>query len=386
MFQYSLKYLFSISLLVFIATSCSKDRVGPEYIQASSDFNKEINFELVQNGAVNNEIIDFSIKDVDKAHFQVPFNERVSWEIAITGYSSGAKKIIQGVSKEINQENSLWSYGRSSNIFFFRENEFVNIELNVAGIDTTYSLDSVLFQGEFSWSRKTINNIKYFVVDKFNSADVNPSRGLSATTMDKKDLDVNISVSSAVSVEGEYSLFMTGIDFDDNGWIGDKNHERLLELYNVMSVDQLPIDSAVKQDELYFNIFIYGNTDYPSSTVELKVCELDDSTYKTREDIRFYSYGPDENQITSTQRAISDAWLYDIIVDWDGWKMVSVPYSMFRAANDPKKGGNGNRLKEPWRITGMIVSGLSFPKTGVEVNAYVDYLTITQYGKPEFKN
>ena len=384
MFQYSLKYLFSISLF-FIVCSCTKDRIGPEYIQASSDFNKEINFELVQNEEVSNEVVDFSIKDFDKAHFQAPFNEKVSWKIAITGYSSGAEKIIQGVSKDINQENSLWSYGRSSNIFFFREDEFVKVELNIAGIDTTYLLDSVLFQGEFSWNRKIINNTKYIVVDKFNSADVNPLRGLSATTTDKKDQDVKISISSSVSVEGEYSLFMTGVDLDDNGWIGDKNHERLLELYTYMSVDQLPIDSIVSEDELYFNVFIYGNTDYPSSTIELKVCELDDPNFKTREDIRYYSYGPDENKLTSTQRAISDAWLYDIIVDWDGWKMVSVPYSMFRAANDPKKGGNGNRLKEPWRITGMIVSGLSFPQTGVEVNTYVDYLTITQYGKPEFK-
>ena len=143
--------------------------------------------------------VDFSIKDFDKAHFQAPFNEKVSWKIAITGYSSGAEKIIQGVSKDINQENSLWSYGRSSNIFFFREDEFVKVELNIAGIDTTYLLDSVLFQGEFSWNRKIINNTKYIVVDKFNSADVNPLRGLSATTTDKKDQDVKISISSLFS-------------------------------------------------------------------------------------------------------------------------------------------------------------------------------------------
>ena len=89
--------------------------------------------------------------------------------------------------------------------------------------------------------------------------------------------------------------------------------------------------------------------------------------------------------LSSGSQSVSDGWIYDIIVDWNGWKQVSIPYSAFRAANDPLTGGGGNRIKQPGRISAVAVSLLSYPTTGEFVKSYIDFLTVTENGFPQFK-
>ena len=48
---------------------------------------------------------------------------------------------------------------------------------------------------------------------------------------------------------------MKGTDANSNGWLGDVNHERLLEFVNVNSVANLPVDSSASIDDLYFNLY-----------------------------------------------------------------------------------------------------------------------------------
>ena len=65
--------------------------------------------------------------------------------------------------------------------------------------------------------------------------------------------------------------------------------------------------------------------------------------------------------------------------------MVSVPYSKFRAANDPKTGAGGDRIKESGKICAISVNLLSYPTSGSEVSTYVDFMSITMGGRPQFK-
>jgi hypothetical protein len=179
---------------------------------------------------------------------------------------------------------------------------------------------------------------------------------------------------------------MYGTDENFNGWLVSKNHARLLELLSADNVEDLPISSDVSPDDLYFNIYIYGDKNYESTTIELKVYEVDDPRFETREDLRGLAVSADATaSLSSTSQAISDGWIYDIIVNWNGWKQVSIPYSAFRAANDPLTGGGGNRIKQPGRISGLAVSLLSYPTSGKFVKSYVDFLTITENGYPQFK-
>tara|TARA_B100001540_G_scaffold284376_1_gene276630 strand:+ start:265 stop:1422 length:1158 start_codon:yes stop_codon:yes gene_type:complete len=373
----------SFALLGIIVWSCGPDQVGPNLKGASDDFDKNVDFHFYQD---DDEDPNMKFNLHETSYFGTnTFNEEVSWTVTVTGYGSGSEAKISGLSDKLSQDNAEWLYGRSSNVYFFQRNEYVKCELKIVGLDTTYVVDSLKFQGEYRWTNKTINGVRHFVVDEFDSDDPIPTQGLSATSPDQVDNDVVIAVTDANKVEGSNSLAMSGEDVNSNGWIGSRNHDRLLELAACTDLSKMPIDSTTSPDDLYFNIFIYGDSDYPGTTVELKIYENEDfDSLPYVDDLR--NYALDElNTLNSAQKAISDAWLYDIIVNWDGWKMVSVPYSAFRATNNPLTGGNGNRIKEPGRISGIEASLLSFPTAGLEVKTYIDFLTFTQGGRPQFK-
>lgn len=383
MIKNKIKGFIGVACLGVIVSACGPKQVGPNYVTASDNFNKSVSIDFIQDSNESNDNVDFDL--FETGHFESTFNEEVSWEISISGYTSGAVKTITGLSQNLEEANSAWSFGRSSNVYFFQADEYVKAELKIAGLDTVYTLDSMYVSGVCDWNYKRVDGIKHIVIDRFDSDAPNPISGLSATSPDLKDQDVKVTTSSVESVEGGFSLYMTGTDLNDNGWIGGRNHERLVELYSRIQTSILPIDSGIAAEDLYFNIFVHGDSRFPKTTVEIKVYELDDTTFQSREEIRNYAYGPDENTLTSTQQSISDGWIYDIPVTWDGWKLVTVPYSMFRASNDPKTGANGNRRRESWRITGIAVSGLSYPLSGGTVSTYVDFLTVTQNGRPQFK-
>lgn len=373
----------SLTLLGIVIWSCGPDQVGPDLVGASDNFDKNLDFHFYQDDTEDPEV-NFRLND--DSHFESNiFNEKVSWTITITGYASGAVAKIKGLSNQINQENSEWSYGRSSNPYFFQNKEYIKFELKIVGLDTTYVQDSVYFKSECRWSNKVVNGVKHFVIDKFDSDQPVPTQGLSATSPDQLDNDVVLSVTDINKVEGSNSLLMSGEDINNNGWIGSRNHERLLELAASTDLAKMPVDSTTSPDDLYLNIFIFGDTDYPGTTIELKVYENEDyDSLPYVDDLRKYAL--DElSTLDAAQKGYSDAWLYDIIVNWDGWKMVSIPYSAFRATNNPIAGGNGNRIKEPGRISGIEASLLSFPTAGFEVKAFIDFLTFTQGGKPQFK-
>ncbi|MFT4899502.1 MAG: hypothetical protein ACI9U0_001300 [Flavobacteriales bacterium] len=379
-----IKTILSSVILGGLMVSCGPDKVGPELKGASSSFNKNVSFSF--NHVTTNlgaevmetelaEKIDFGANE-EGFFTSTKFNEKVSWTITASGYGSGAVAQFSGTSDKINYDNSLWLYGRSSNVFFFQKKEFVKFELDIVGLDTTYTVDSVSVGRVRYWHKKDINGVGYVIIDAFD--DDLPTLGLSATGPDNNDLDVKISVTDLNKVEGSSSLYLTGTDLNNNGWVGGRNHERLLELH-----EGLVIDSGIDEDELFFNIFIHGDSKIGNTTIEIKSYENEDTIFKTRAELK--DYADSDGSLTSTQQSMSDGWIYDIIVNWDGWKMVSIPYSKFRASNDPNTGAGGNRVKESGKICAVSVNLLSYPTSGNEVSTYVDFMTITMGGRPQFK-
>ena len=75
---------------------------------------------------------------------------------------------------------------------------------------------------------------------------------------------------------------------NNNGWVGGRNHERLLELH-----EGLLIDSGIDEDELFFNIFIHGDSEIGNTTIEIKSYENEDTTFKTRADLKAYAADSD---------------------------------------------------------------------------------------------
>ncbi|MFT6716218.1 MAG: hypothetical protein ACJA0Q_000852 [Saprospiraceae bacterium] len=377
----------AIAVLLVSSVACKKksDFGGPEVVKASD------NFAITSVFAVNDSFPDFD--SIPELVYTAKFNERVSWVVDIKGSQSGAVKNFTGVGESIT--GVVWK-GGSSNINFFGKDEPVVAELSVLGLSTVYSLYDTI-RGAKSYHsffidttgtiNSVINGVKHILIDNFDDEEMpNMYSTISnAYAPDGADSDIKYGFSTDQKVQGASSYFMSGTDDNNNGWSGGSNSETLLEFYLVDTVPALLIDSGVPAEDLYFNVFIYG-TGLASTTVQLKVYEYDEETYEkdtmivldSREALRHALYKGDglPSDIVYDQSK-NDGFIYDIQVNWLGWKLVSIPYSLFRPNNDPSAGGAGNRNKESWRICGMAFSLLSFPTTGQHTEVYIDYLTVT---------
>ena len=373
------KALASGVLGAIVLTSCNTDPIGPKLVGAPSDFDKDVDLQMIIAGSVET-TADFYVDEDAFFRTTKNFSHEVTWTVKLRGLESDAEMSFSSTGNKVNTTDAHWLRGKTSTIQFFQQGERFVSELHIVGLDTVYT-DTLTYATDFDWNRVIVDGVTHSVIEYF-SVDQNPV-GLSATSPDNNDDDVQIKVSKSQRIIQDKSLMMKGFDANSNGWLGDINHERLLEFVNVNSLANLPVDSSASIDDLYYNLYVFGDSKFPNTAVEIKIYENDDPSIMNR--AQLIALANDDSQtLTGDIQAISDAWIYDIIIDWDGWKLVSVPYSSFRAANSPTKGGGGNRVKEPWRMSGIAVSLLSFPTSGEEVSAYVDFLTVTQGGRPKY--
>ena len=114
-------------------------------------------------------------------------------------------------------------------------------------------------------------------------------------------------------------------------------------------------------DQMYINLYIFG-TGRPNTTISVLAYENDAS----------HPIGVNLNQ------ALNDKLIYQIGVDWTGWKMVSFKYSGFRKPNTG--GGLGNNRLNPERLSGLALELDSYSAPGFDVEAYVDMISVTENG------
>ncbi len=356
-----------------LLTSCETEEAGPDLKAVGADFDPS---SVTFTSGIQLRT-DFNITPKINADW----GEEAFYNLKITGLESGAVKNYQGTNSSLEED---WE-GKSSNMFFFRSGEKAKVELKIFGYEELFVCsDSIIITKPFDWNRETVNGVKYFLIDGFDGGSEIP---ISSMSPDKNDNNVDFYASTNVAVHESNSLYLQGTDGNGNGWCGDVYHEHLCLLLNksIAQLGTLPIDSGVAPEDLYINAFIYGTGD-EGTTVEFKLSEVDGGdTLNTRADIsNWLNAGSPVDQLSDYYTEDNDGWIYDVKVDWEGWKLVSVPYSEFRAANDPKNGGGGDRIKETFRISGFTVSLLSFPRPRLEVSAYVDCIMLTQGGRANY--
>lgn len=380
-------------LLVFAATtfisSCKRNKfAGPELATAKEGF------ALTSSFSSTSDLLSFNSADPTLG-FSASFNQKVTWKVIVEGLNSGAKKSFSGTTTGFDETTVLFD-GRANGVPFFQSDEYMRAMLLVEGIKDTMFIDSLETVKAYTYHKKTRNGVKHVLVDDFESTSSGKYAPVSlAIATDALDSDIDFIADTNYFVDGFRSYKMLGRDDNNNGWSGGMNSENLIDFYLVQDTSQLLIDSGIKPEDLYFNMYVYG-TGKSNTTVEFKVYEFDhDSIYISSEDSTYYvnnrqdmknaifqpGVGGPPTAKQAYDQTINDGWIYDQEVTWTGWKLVSVPYSQFRAANDLAMGGNGDRVKESWRICGMAVSLLSYPTTGMLTETYIDYLTITQGGR-----
>ncbi len=382
-----IKYFIAGTLFVLLAgaMACKKDQdySGPEVAAAKEGF------ALTKEFAASSQVVNFQS---EKLSFSADFNQKVSWDLQVKGLSSGAVKSYKGLGEYFNETEVVFD-GRSSTTRFFNADEYVSAELTILGLDSAFVIDSIQTKKGYSYHSKEINGVKHILVDDFERGNTYNKVSL-AVSPDQKDSEIDFVADTNLMMQGERSYKMSGQDDNNNGWIGGMNSENLVDFYLYPNNQSSLIDSGIDPSELYFNIYIYGSGT-ASTAVQLKVYEFDHKTFmqgdtlevplKDRSDMRDAIYKPGVGGPPTARnpydQSVNDGWIFDIEVSWTGWKLASVPYSSFRAANEFAMGAGGDRIKESWRICGMAISLLAFPTTGIYAETYGDYLVITQGGK-----
>jgi hypothetical protein len=108
-------YLLSLLGLLFLA-GCQHETDffdGPSIVDQYGDFR------LVESLAVSQPQVDFA--NGEKVFFTAQFNKNVNWELTITGTESGSRKVITGLSRELNAENTSWDGGTTAAPLFRAE-------------------------------------------------------------------------------------------------------------------------------------------------------------------------------------------------------------------------------------------------------------------------
>lgn len=367
-----IKNAVGILSLAVIATGCETESIGPELRAVSADFQRS------QVSLSNGTGLQVQLNAIPR--IEASWGERVTYKLSVEGLESGAVKVYEGTSDAID---TTWN-GVSSNIFFFKRNERATVKLKLTGAgDEFVSEDTISIGIPFTFDGETVDGVKYILIDDFDGEAETPLN-VASPSPDRLDENVDFGLSS-IAVQGENSLKLKGTDLNGNSWSGDVSHEHLAQLLNKGSVNSLQIDSGIPADELFINAFVYG-AGAANTAVQFKISEVDGGdTLSSRADIATWlGAGQAVDQLTAYSTADNDGYVFDVVVDWEGWKLVSIPYSSFRAANDPNNGGGGDRIKESYKISGFTASLLSFPLVGQSTETYVDYIMITQGGRANY--
>ncbi len=114
--------LLTVTIVGILLGSCKRDLegvVGPAICATD-------NFGVTEEIKTNLTTIDFS--KVDSIKVTAKFDEKVSWTVAITGKTSGARKTFEGLSDNVN----VGWWGEPDSLLFFENNEECIVDLNVS--------------------------------------------------------------------------------------------------------------------------------------------------------------------------------------------------------------------------------------------------------------
>lgn len=350
----TIKYIITVTIGLLLMVSCKyKDDSNiprsERYIRATE------NFKIISSSTSSDteKALDFL---TDSLKFSMEFNEEVTWTITISGLShptDHAEKIITGTSMTVDPSQIFWD-GASDNIYFFKENEEVEISFEVLGCDA--ALTKSIFEGFSVASTKDFfrNGRGILIMDyelEKNAALVNdPSTvNMYFDTENKpegldsaKFVGTNFMSKNGLlptPVEGNGLVYLRGIDIvgqPGSFYIGGTNHGPLA--YGVTG----------SLDSTFANFYVNSNGNRTTKLI-FEIDGIGGDKFKS------------EKNIT-----------------WTGWRLVSVRLSDMILGI---AGGLGTGVLRPELMKTLSFAIHSGDGPGKEAEVLIDYVSFT-YGTP----
>lgn len=292
-----MKRLLLITLCATALLGCRKDQVeGPELQDIFGEF------EVFESLDASTTTVDFSAGET--VEFTATLSIRTDWEIHIVGQTTGARKVLTGRAKDIAGDIARWNGTITFAPLFAEETcttymVFTDHPDTLEGPDITITtvkpasdIDLLISdfeadgQGFSPFTEPASNNLRvsgtYFQQDYATPPgfiEVNPAEGNGYWRM---------------TANNAGSIFICGF-----GLAGENGQDNGGEPYYQFGTNN--------PDNVYFNAFVRGFGDG-----------------NTRMLINFQE---DDNLDGTYTPTTEGTWGYEILVDWEGWKLVSFPLS-----------------------------------------------------------
>jgi hypothetical protein len=320
-----------LALLIFVFVGCRKDK---EIIDGPSINEIYSTFKFLQEFKADRTTVDFEAGQT--VVFSAAFNKVVNWQISIEGQTSKAKKIISGEGRAISVSNAVWN-GSTTEFPIFKA-EVCLAKLTIKEITDTFSVNITVAKPKVNAG---------LVIADFET-------GINSTwtkfVQSGASMDFNVKTDS-LAPQGAKYLKMAGT----------VNWDYLIGLIDYPATayggaPTLPLET--NPENVYFNCMVYG-------------------VPNTNQSIILFQFKEDENADGTFNSNNEDEYDYEIKVNWEGWKLISIKYSdITTLVNGAPAVPKGNGLRNPNKIGKISMLHLANPNDGF-ASSKIDYLIFT---------
>lgn len=268
--------------------------------------------------------------------FTALFSKTVDWQITITGQSSGAVKVIEGTSFEVDEISGRW-VGDVSSLPMMK----VEPCMVILSVPNESYADTLLI------NVRGIKSNEGFVVADFENG-VNP--GWTVFAQSGANMSFNV-VQSDTAAEGNA--------YYDMG--GEVNWDYLIGLidFPASAYQETTFPLSSNPANVYFNVFLYRPENITNEIVLFRFME-------------------DENGDGQHQEASEDMYAVELRGLKPGWQMVSLRYDeLVTLVNGQPGPAAGNGIHEPDKLLQVSLLFLADPATGYS-QTLLDYIVFTE--------
>ena len=303
----------TVPLLALILGTFSCRELAPEGPELEDIFGE---FSIIQPLTSDRSTVDFSAGET--VEYRAELAVRTNWTLSIRSLETGARKIITGNEKLIMGDVARWN-GSVTFAPLFAAGEHIVATMRFESFpDSTLVSDTVLITG----------------------AKPLPTGGVLVSDFENPDQEFEAFSEFAFeeTSNGIESLFPAAIG-DSYWYMFGRDNNRSVFVCGVRitstSAQSTPVFefSTENEDKVWFNMFVFG-TALPNTVLAIDFQEDDNLNG---------IYVPSQEGTYS----------YQVPIDWNGWKLISFPYS---ATNLSTNGGLGNIDANGKREVNRIIS------------------------------
>jgi hypothetical protein len=323
-----------VLLAITLSVSCRKNTTdfdGPSINDIYS------NFKVLETFKADRDSVNFTIGQ--NVVFSGKFNKIVDWTITIKGAISKSTKVLKGTSKNIDASNATWNGSASKFPVFTQEN--CTIQLTIKDVNDTFTVAEKIVGTK---------KIEGFVVADFETG---LKQGWTKFAQTGANMDFQVKTDS-LAPEGKKYLNMAGT----------VNWDWLIGLIDFPATaygtaKTFPLNT--NSDAVYFNCLVYG---VPNTNTSLVL----------------FQFKEDENADGTINANNEDEYDYQVTVDWEGWKLLSVKYSdLSYLVNGVPATPKGNGLRNPDKLGKISMLHLANPNDGF-ASSKLDLMVFTENG------